>query len=127
MSLIVDTITIDCVNPRSVADFWLALLGYDVAPNQTSQSRRRIRAVGDLGSSSLTPEMTGSRRTGCTWTFDQRREVDRALALGAKRVDVGQSGFESWVVLADPEGNEFCVLQSPADYAVFARGQRQPK
>ena len=34
-------------------------------------------------------------------------EVDRLLALGASRVDVGQTGEESWTVLADPEGNEF--------------------
>jgi predicted enzyme related to lactoylglutathione lyase len=38
-------------------------------------------------------------------------EVERILALGASRVDVGQSGTESWTVLADPEGNEFCVLR----------------
>jgi hypothetical protein len=37
------------------------------------------------------------------------REVERLLELGATRADVGQ-GDESWVVLADPEGNEFCVL-----------------
>jgi predicted enzyme related to lactoylglutathione lyase len=38
-------------------------------------------------------------------------EVDRILALGARRVDVGQLGTESWTVLADPEGNEFCILR----------------
>ena len=41
---------------------------------------------------------------------DQFAEVERLIALGASRVDVGQ-GDVSWVVLADPEGNEFCVLQ----------------
>jgi hypothetical protein len=41
---------------------------------------------------------------------DQAAEVERLLAKGATRVDVGQRGDESWVVLADPEGNEFCVL-----------------
>jgi Glyoxalase-like domain len=40
---------------------------------------------------------------------DQDLEVDRLLALGASRVDIGQ-GESPWVVLADPEGNEFCVL-----------------
>ena len=40
---------------------------------------------------------------------DQQAEVDRALALGARRVDIGQ-GEQTWVVLADPEGNEFCIL-----------------
>ena len=43
---------------------------------------------------------------------DQAAEVERLIELGASRVDVGQ-GDASWVVLADPEGNEFCVLQSP--------------
>ena len=45
---------------------------------------------------------------------DQEAEVSRLLGLGATRADVGQRGDESWVVLADPEGNEFCVL-SPRD------------
>jgi hypothetical protein len=45
---------------------------------------------------------------------DQSAEVERLLALGASRVDVGQGESTSWVVLADPEGNEFCVL-SPRD------------
>jgi hypothetical protein len=40
---------------------------------------------------------------------DRDAEVDRLLALGARRVDVGQ-GEQPWIVLADPEGNEFCVL-----------------
>jgi hypothetical protein len=43
---------------------------------------------------------------------DRDREVERMLALGATRADVGQ-GEESWVVLADPEGNEFCILSAP--------------
>lgn len=43
---------------------------------------------------------------------DQAAEVARFLSLGAKRVDVGQTGDEPWVVLADPEGNEFCILSS---------------
>lgn len=42
---------------------------------------------------------------------DQAREVERLVGLGAARVDIGQ-GEQSWVVLADPEGNEFCVLSS---------------
>ena len=38
-------------------------------------------------------------------------EIERILALGARRVNIGQTGAESWDVLADPEGNEFCVLR----------------
>jgi catechol 2,3-dioxygenase-like lactoylglutathione lyase family enzyme len=42
---------------------------------------------------------------------DVEAEVERLLALGARRADVGQTGQEPFVVLADPEGNEFCVLR----------------
>jgi len=42
---------------------------------------------------------------------DQAAEVERLVGLGATRVDLGQ-GEASWVVLADPEGNEFCVLRA---------------
>jgi hypothetical protein len=42
---------------------------------------------------------------------DREAEIERILALGARRADVGQNGDESWTVLADPEGNEFCVVR----------------
>jgi hypothetical protein len=42
---------------------------------------------------------------------DRDQEIERLVALGARRVDVGQAGTESWTVLADPEGNEFCVVR----------------
>jgi hypothetical protein len=43
---------------------------------------------------------------------DQAAEVQRLVDLGAVRVDVGQGKESTWVVLADPEGNEFCVLSA---------------
>ncbi|MDI2131112.1 VOC family protein [Yinghuangia seranimata] len=46
---------------------------------------------------------------------DREAEIERILALGARRVDVGQTGDESWLVLADPEGNEFCVVRPKRD------------
>ena len=49
--------------------------------------------------------------TGCS----QDEEVDRLIGLGARPVDVGQGEGTSWVVLADPEGNEFCVLRDRID------------
>ena len=42
---------------------------------------------------------------------DRDGEIERIIALGARRVEIGQTGTESWTVLADPEGNEFCVLR----------------
>jgi predicted enzyme related to lactoylglutathione lyase len=46
-----------------------------------------------------------------TSAADRDAEIERLLSLGARRVDVGQTGQESWTVLADPEGNEFCVVR----------------
>jgi Glyoxalase-like domain len=46
-----------------------------------------------------------------TEAADRDAEIERLLALGARRVDIGQTGEESWTVLADPEGNEFCVVR----------------
>lgn len=43
---------------------------------------------------------------------DRDAEIARLIAMGATKVDVGQPGDVSWTVLADPEGNEFCVLSS---------------
>jgi predicted enzyme related to lactoylglutathione lyase len=42
---------------------------------------------------------------------DRDAEIERLVALGATKVDIGQTGDESWTVLADPEGNEFCVVR----------------
>jgi hypothetical protein len=118
-------LAIDCAEPRSLAQFWCAVLGYEV------QDEEEDGAV--LIGSPLVPE--GRNRPGPvppTLTFarvpegktvknrlhldlnptdtDQEAEVRRVLELGARPADVGQTGDESWVTLADPEGNEFCIL-----------------
>ena len=46
-----------------------------------------------------------------TTAEDRDAEIARLIALGARQVDIGQTGRESWDVLADPEGNEFCVVR----------------
>ena len=46
-----------------------------------------------------------------TSAADRDREIGRLLAPGARRAGIGQTGAESWTVLADPEGNEFCVVR----------------
>jgi predicted enzyme related to lactoylglutathione lyase len=43
---------------------------------------------------------------------DREAEIERVVALGGRRVNIGQTGDESWTVLADPEGNEFCILRA---------------
>ena len=116
-------LAIDCADPTALAQFWCAVLGYEVHDHEAG-----LVIIG----SPLVPE--GRHRPGPvppTLTFaqvpegktvknrlhldvnptdrDQAAEVRRLLDLGARRADVGQ-GEASWVVLADPEGNEFCVL-----------------
>ncbi len=114
---------IDCADPSGLARFWCSVLGYEVQGEGDG-----IVTIG----SPLVPE--GKNRPGPvppTLTFarvpegktvknrlhldvnptdrEQGEEVRRLLGLGARYADVGQ-GDVSWVVLADPEGNEFCVL-----------------
>jgi len=116
-------LAIDCADPRSLARFWCAVLGYEVQAEEDD-----LATIG----SPMVPE--GKNRPGPvppTLTFarvpegktiknrlhldvnptdrEQGEEVSRLLGLGARHANVGQ-GDVSWVVLADPEGNEFCVL-----------------
>jgi Glyoxalase-like domain len=42
---------------------------------------------------------------------DREQEIERLVALGARRVGIGQTGAQSWTVLADPQGNEFCLIR----------------
>ena len=65
--------------------------------------RRQALDEVDVGLVHLAQELAGVRR--------QRLDVP-ALALGATKVDVGQDDSVTWVVLADPEGNEFCILRA---------------
>lgn len=55
---------------------------------------------------------------------DQAAEVDRLVRLGATRVDIGQ-GEQPWIVLADPDGNEFCILESTSSTGTTSRAQAE--
>ena len=113
-------IVIDCRAPRLVADFWAAVLGWTVVDDERGFCW--ASSTGDLAPPILVfvpvPETKSTKNrvhldvnpTG----VDQDEELDRLLALGATPVDVGQSNVP-WVVLADPEGNEFCLLARRAD------------
>jgi hypothetical protein len=107
-------LVVDCHDPHRLARFWADVLGYDVRPAEDAD----VEVVGPAGSGpSLLFEVDEARkqvknRLHIDVTPTDRtlaEEVDRLLALGATRADIGQ-GDVSWVVLADPEGNEFCVL-----------------
>jgi predicted enzyme related to lactoylglutathione lyase len=114
-------IVVDCSDQEVVATFWGRVLGWHP---QEGDGFRWMSSSGDPASPDLklvfvtVPEpKTVKNRVhidvnprGC----DQDEEVERILALGARRVDIGQ-GEVPWVVLADPEGNEFCVLRRRLD------------
>lgn len=128
-SIRIETITIDCADAAMVARFWIELLGYEVVPNHTASIA--IRQPDGSGPILLFTWAGAERRSKNPMHLDLRPThrdvaVSRAIALGARRVDVGQTGEESWVVLQDPEGNEFCILQSPDDLSRWQATAPEP-
>jgi hypothetical protein len=112
------SITMKTDRPYEVARFWRDLLDYRVAPNHTGS----VLLVGSgspiLIQPSAEPQPQGAIHLDLR-PEDQQGCIDRALDLGAIFAKVGQSGQESWVVMADPGGNYFCVLQSSASHAAM--------
>jgi hypothetical protein len=118
-------LVIDARDPRRLATFWCEVLGYDIVDEtdsnvveiagaeQTAEGMRR-GIVPPTIVFALVPEskIVKNRLHIDVRPIDRTRdeEVDRILALGARHVDIGQ-GEQNWTVLADPEGNEFCVLR----------------
>jgi predicted enzyme related to lactoylglutathione lyase len=117
MSLVINTLTVDCHDPRAVAQFWTAALDWlviDESDNgvMIAPYREPRPGIHPLYFQANPDEKVVKNR----WHFDlapddQDAEVARLEGLGARRVDIGQ-GEVSWVVMADVEGNEFCVLTS---------------
>ncbi|TGN64130.1 VOC family protein [Nocardioides eburneiflavus] len=125
-------ISLDCHDPDRLADFWTAALDWVVLEREpglveVGPARATDQALLDAVRSGPVPptmflaaveegKVVKNRMHLDLSPVDRSRdeEVERLLALGATRADVGQTGEESWVVMADPEGNEFCVLRSLA-------------
>jgi len=121
MAAVVASVVVDATEPELLAAFWCHVLGWarlGVEPDGSVE----IGAVGDPGVTILfqpvaEPKLVKNRvhvnvrPSG----VDQEEELDRLLALGARHVDVGQ-GDQTWVVLSDPEDNEFCLLRTRADH-----------
>src|SRR5947207_6843502 len=110
---------VDCADPAGLATFWSAVLGWQ-PPGRYTEA---VEIAGPPGSGpSLlflhVPEPKSVKNrlhidvnpVGC----DQAAEVERLVGLGARRINIGQ-GEQTWVVLADPEANEFCVLETRLD------------
>ncbi|MEU7934526.1 VOC family protein [Micromonospora echinofusca] len=116
-------LAIDCADPHALARFWCAVLGYVVQGEDDEvvtigspavpEGRDRPGPVPPTLTFARVPESkTVKNRLHIDLNptdLGRDEEVRRLLDLGARHADVGQ-GDERWVVLADPEGNEFCVL-----------------
>jgi catechol-2,3-dioxygenase len=109
-------IIVDAHDLPGLARFWTQALGWRVL----SQREREIvigtddNALVGMCFMPVTDQKTVKNRVHLDLTtspHDREQEIERLLALGARRVDIGQTGTESWTVLADPEGNEFCVIR----------------
>lgn len=108
------TVAIAATNPPALADFWCRVLDWSVL-EQDDGVVSIGPADGGAGIDLLpVPEAkTTQNRLHLDLRADgssQAEEVARLIGLGARPVDVGQGPDVSWVVLGDPEGNEFCVL-----------------
>ncbi|MFF2040987.1 VOC family protein [Kitasatospora sp. NPDC058170] len=122
MACRISELVIDAADPERLAVFWSEVLGYVEVGREDDGSIE----IGPPGTGFGGPQPTlvispssdprpGKLRLHIDVNAtdrDQDAELERLLALGARRVDVGQSGAEDWHVLADPEGNEFCLLHT---------------
>jgi hypothetical protein len=111
---------IDAADPGALASFWSSVLDWPRLQEDTDGAVEigdRSRDTPTLVFVPVGEVKTVKNRVHIDVNplrSDQDEELARLLALGATRVDVGQ-GQQSWVVLADPEGNEFCLLAGRRD------------
>jgi catechol 2,3-dioxygenase-like lactoylglutathione lyase family enzyme len=112
MGLEWEQVIVDAQDPVALGRWWCDALGWVVVnddPNEFEIRPTAERMPGLLFLRVPEPKRAKNRLHLDFRPDDRDAEVDRLLGLGARRADVGQ-GEPSWVVLADPEGNEFCVL-----------------
>ena len=124
MACRITELVLDCREPERLAAFWVEVLGWQVLGREEDGSVEIGPPEGPYGpqptlvlSLSSEPKRQKLRlHLDLNPTDrDQDAELQRLLAAGARPVDVGQTGEESWHVLADPEGNEFCLLRRRVD------------
>ncbi len=112
MSLEWEQTIVDARDPSSLGRWWQEALDWVVVNDDPDEFEIRpaVDRLPGLLFVSVPESKTIKNRLHLDFRPDNRdAEVERLLALGATRADVGQ-GAQSWIVLADPEGNEFCVL-----------------
>jgi predicted enzyme related to lactoylglutathione lyase len=114
VTLIWEQTIVDARDPSALGRWWRDALGWVVVDDDSDAFE--IRPAEDRLPGLLFVAVSDAKTTKNRLHLDFRpddrdAEVERLVGLGATRADVGQ-GEQSWVVLADPEGNEFCVLAS---------------
>ena len=120
MALRIQSTVVDARDPAALARFWAEVLGWRI----TDEEPDEVVVEPPAGSpeDGVAPDLlflavpegksVKNRLHLDLRPEDQAAEVARIEALGATRVDIGQGPDVTWVVLADPEGNEFCVLRA---------------
>ncbi|GGS39255.1 VOC family protein [Actinokineospora fastidiosa] len=116
MSIELGGVTIDCANPRKLAEFWTAALDFEVGADYDGEFlflTPRGTKLGELTAVALQrvdEPKSGKNRVHMDFHGEDRRaEVDRLVGLGATVLNEHTVEGMAWTVLADPEGNEFCV------------------
>ena len=115
MTLRWEQVVIDAADPAGLGRWWTAALDWVVTYDTEDECEIRPTPEGLPGLLfvAVTEAKAGKNRLHLDFRpTDQAAEVERLVRLGARPVDIGQ-GEQAWVVLADPEGNEFCVLRAP--------------
>jgi hypothetical protein len=124
------TIVVDCHDPKAQAQWWAEVLGWKkiyegddevvLVPEWVSIESAKATPWDRQAQGIVFGKVPEGKNVKnrihmdlAPHTSDDRdAEIARLLAMGATRANVGQTGDEGWDVLADPEGNEFCVLSS---------------
>lgn len=126
MVSMVQNVAIDCANAYELARFWSEVTGCPLQPDVEPGDRETqvMLPTGPLLYFNQVPEpKSGKNRVHLCLRPETSREeeVERLLGLGATLViDRREPNGSGWAVLADPEGNEFCVLRSESDHAAMA-------
>ncbi|GAA3432542.1 VOC family protein [Kutzneria kofuensis] len=134
MACRISEIVVEARDPERLAAFWAEVLGYvvigregnavEIGPPDTGFGGPQPTLVFDRTNDAPRVKLPLHLDVNPT-DRDQEDELARLLAIGARHADVGQTGDESWYVLADPEGNEFCLLRRRIDpVSQRARGPR---
>ncbi len=119
MGLLIQCLCVDTTDPARLAAFWQSALGWrrtyaddDEVVLEPPAGSPQDGVAPDLVFLRVPEEKAGKNRLHLDLRpGDQAAEVARLEELGARRIDVGQDSSVSWVVMSDPDGNEFDVLR----------------